>query len=362
MRKFVLILFFSIFYVLPVTAQKNTNNPSFLAIKPAYGFILPHSKTIKHLASSNPYGFEADYGWFLLEDKDWQRCNCYSKAGISMLYTDFDNPDILGQSYNLILFAEPLLNYRGNWKTSIRMGAGVSYLTKVYDMEHNEENLFFSYPLSYLVHLDFNLTRFLSEGFYMFFYGKYNHISNGGVEQPNKGMNFPMFGAGMGYTFDEVDFEEKKRVPLEKPVPVIPYSGVYVTAENAEEEGRDRVIAIGTFIKARRTISRLNALTAGFEGIYDPSLYTKDTKASNVVKNSYYSFIAGHAFVFGKFMFSQEWGVYLYAPNYERRKHFQRYTLTYNIRDKIRAGVTLKAHAEVAENFNITVTYDFSGE
>ncbi|MFP4525698.1 MAG: acyloxyacyl hydrolase [Bacteroidales bacterium] len=361
MRKIVLTFVFCLIYTFSLMAQQDSTNPSFVSLKPAYGFILPHSKNIKHLSSSNPYGFEAEYGWFLLGDKDWERCNCYSKAGVSMLYADFNNPDILGKSYNLILFAEPVLNYRDNWRTSIRMGAGISYLTNVYDPDDNDENLFFSYPLSYIVHLDIILSRFLTDEWFLFLYGKYNHISNGGVKQPNIGMNFPMFGAGLGYTFKKVNFKKKEKVPLEKPVPVTPYAGVYMTAVSVDDE-RDKVISIGTYLKARKKLSRLNAISAGVEGIYDPSLYSADEKGSNFLENSYYSLLAGHSFVFGKFIFSQEWGMYLYAPNYQKRKHFQRYTLTYNVLDKIRAGVTLKAHAEVAENFNITITYDLSGE
>lgn len=361
MRNIVLTTVLCVIYTIPLIAQEDATNPSYVSLKPAYGFILPHSKSIKHLSSSNPYGLEAEYGWFLLGDKDWKRCNCYSKAGLSMLYTDFNNPDILGKSYNLILFAEPILNYRGSWKVSIRMGAGISYLTNVYDSDDNDENLFFSYPLSYIVHLDVNFSRFLTDEVFLFLYGKYNHISNGGVKQPNIGMNFPMFGAGLGYTFKETKFEEKEKVPVEKPLPLTPYAGVHMTAVSVDDE-RENVISIGTYFKARKKVSRLNAFSAGVEGIYDPSLYSAEEKASNFLVNSYYSFMAGHSFTFGKFIFSQEWGVYLYAPNYENRKHFQRYTLTYNLWDKISAGVTLKAHAEVAENFNVTLMYDLSEE
>jgi hypothetical protein len=240
------------------------------------------------------------------------------------------------------------------------MGAGLSYITKVYDEQNNPENLFFSSHLSYLVHLDVNLTKYITDRYFLFLYAKYNHISNGGVKKPNKGMNFPTFGLGMGYNFKTLDFPGKKKVPLEKPVPVIPVAGAFSTGRTIHTNEEDEYkLAVGLFAKGRRKISRLNALTLGFEGVYDRSLYNKDEARGSLVSNSYYSLLAGHSFVFGKFIFSQEWGTYLYAPFYEKQTFFQRYSLTYNIWNNLRAGVTLKAHAEVAENFNVLITYDF---
>ena len=350
----------AIFLIFPSAyGQKDTLNSSYIAIKPQYGYIIPHTKTIKLLSRTNPYGVESEYGWFLTQQEDWERCNCYSKAGFSLLYVDYDNPEIIGQSFNLIAFAEPLLYYNDFFQASVRMGVGATYLTKIYDEMDNPENQFFSTHLSYMVHLDGNLTFFLSEDLFLNLYAKYNHISNGGVKKPNLGMNFPTFGLGMGYTFDKVDFPEKTKNPLKKPVKIIPYSGLFFTPRTIHVEGDDEfTLSVGTFLKGRRKISRINAVTAGFEAVYDRSLFNRSEEKENFFLNSYYSFAIGHAFVFGKFIFSQEFGRYLYAPFYRGSDYFQRYALTYQVFDGLRAGVTLKAHAEVAENFNVYVTYD----
>ncbi len=360
MKQFLLIIPGIFLFITGSLAQNDTINPAYFAVKPQYGFILPHSKTIRDLTHTNPYGIEGEYGWYLTQKEDWLRCNCYSRAGVSFLYIDYANPSVLGQSMNLILYAEPLLTYKSSWMASVRMAAGLSYITKVYDEQKNPENFFFSSHLSYLVHLDLNLTKFITDDSFLFLFAKYNHISNGGVKKPNKGMNFPMFGLGMGYNLNSLNFPEKKKIPLEKPVPVVPVGGTFMTGRTIHTKDTDEYkLAVGLFAKGRRKISRLNAVTFGVEGVYDRSLYSLDEARSNLLSNSYYSLLAGHAFVFGKFVFSQEWGLYLYAPFYERHNFFQRYSLTYNIWNHFRAGVTLKAHAEVAENFNVLITYDF---
>jgi len=179
--------------------QDEAKNPVNIALKPQYGFIIPHSSKVEHLTHTNPYGVEFEYGWLMLKEKNWRQCNCYSKTGISLLYINFGNPEIVGNSYNIIGFAEPYFIQKRGFMFSARMGAGVSFLDKVYNEQTNPTNTFFSTTLSYIVHIDLNASLQLSKQISILAYAKYNHISNGGVKQPNYGMNFPTFGVGLGY-------------------------------------------------------------------------------------------------------------------------------------------------------------------
>lgn len=356
-----ILLIFAFFLAVPCWGQDTTSNPLYVSFKPQYGFIIPHSKSIRSISDYNPYGFEAETGWHLKGQNDWQRCNCYSRAGFSVLHINYNAPDILGSSTNLIAFAEPFFNYKGFVLTSIRMGVGASYISKVYDAETNPENLYFSSPLSFLVHVDVNLTKFITDRWFLNAYFKYNHISNGGIEKPNKGMNFPTYGIGMGYSFDPVNFKKREKREMERPIPIEPSLQVFGTLRGAEtgEEITERKPALGFIVKARRRITRINALNAGIEGTADFFIKEKMKTVQNPRDYKQLSFLAGHDFVFGKFIFSQYWGTYIYAPYYENKHFFQRYSLTFQLFEDVNMGVTLKAHAEVAENFNLLLEYEF---
>lgn len=341
-------------------SQDTLKNPAYFAFKPQYGFIIPHSITIRDVSGYNPYGLETEFGWHLTGANEWNRCNCYSKAGFSLLHANYNAPDVLGSSTNLIAFAEPFFNYKGWVMTSLRMGVGISYLSETYDAETNPENLFFSSPVSFLVHIDLNLTRFISDQWFVQAYFKYNHISNGGVEEPNKGMNFPTYGMGLGYSFHTPRFTEREKKALERPTPLISSLHTFGTIRNSaegEETSRHRP-AVGMAFKMRKNVSRINALNLGLEGILDFATREKIEKEGLDRDYKQFSLLLGHDFVFGKFIFSQYWGTYLYAPYYPKKNFFQRYSLTYNLFHRFRLGVTLKAHAEVAENFNVLVSYD----
>lgn len=337
-------------------AQDSTKNPAFLGIKPQYGFIIPHSKSIRQLTNSHPYGIDLDYGWVLSRESDWERCNCYSRAGFAASYINFDNPEVLGHAASLIIFAEPYLNYGSNIWLSMRMGVGPSYISKVYDKQNNPENLFFSNHLSFIIHLDLMLNFRLNDHLNGKVFGKYNHISNGGVEQPNKGMNFPTFGVGVDYVMKPVNLTERNPVPV-KQTGVIPSVAVFGSMKNVVEgasEVKKRTLGYGFLVKGRKKIAKLNALNLGIEGYSDGEIREKSDGRE---EHRQLSLLTGHDLVFGRFIFSQYWGTYLYAPYYNKH-FFQRYSLTYNLVGNWRLGVNLKAHAEVAQNFSLHISYD----
>ena len=323
MKYFAFLLVFAIGFFFSGTAQDSISNPSYISVKPQYGFIIPHSSSIKEISDFRPYGFEAETGWHLLSDQDWKRCNCYSRAGFTVLHINFNSPDILGASTNLIAFAEPFFNYRGFVLTSVRMGVGASYLSKVYDAETNPENKYFSSHLSFLVHLDLNITKYISDQWFLQGYFKYNHISNGGIAKPNKGMNFPTYGLGVGYSFDRVHFTEKKKKKLKNP-PVVPSIQAFGTllSTGPDDEIYERKLSTGLILKGRKKISRVNALNAGIEGTFDFSVKEKMKEADDPKDYKQLSALVGHDFVFGKFIFSQYWGTYIYAPYYENKNFF----------------------------------------
>lgn len=340
--------------------QDTATNPVFLGLKPYYGYIIPHSKYIRHVSYSNPFGIELDYGWILTSQSDWERCNCYTRAGISTSFINFDNPDILGSAINLMLFVEPYItNPRKNNWMSIGMGAGPSYLTKVYDEKTNPDNLFFSTRLSFIIYFDIIYNFRLNDHANGKIFAKYNHISNGSVSQPNKGMNFPTLGLGMDYALKPPSFPERKPVPV-KQKKIIFSAAVFGTLRRSLwEEFNDlsnHTIGYGLLVKGRKKISKINALNSGFELFLDDKV---QEKSEGQKEHRQLSWLIGHDLLLGRFMFSQHWGTYLNGPHYDDI-FFQRYSLTFNLVNHLHIGVNLKAHRQVAHNFNLHLSYDLN--
>ncbi|PLX19686.1 MAG: hypothetical protein C0597_05050 [Marinilabiliales bacterium] len=290
----------------------------------------------------------------MLKEKNWRQCNCYSKTGISFVYVNYDNPKVVGSSYNIIGFAEPYLYRKKNFSFSARMGVGISLLDHIYDVETNPTNTFFSTTLSYIIHVDLNAYFKLNESYSIMSYAKYNHISNGGVKQPNYGMNFPMFGVGLNYyPSGKNDFpdREKKEFSDEWFYHVYAF-GMLKKIEDDPPFDEVTKINFGFLGITGRTVSLLNGFSVGLEYFYDAGAKEEiERKGINDDFNKI-SGLIGHHLLFGKFDFSQYWGTYIYAP-YKPATFYQRYSLSYRIFPWAIAGVTLKAHGDVADSFQV---------
>ena len=359
-RTWVLTLLFIIFNQILTFGQEEDRNPISLAIKPQYGFILPHSSKVEHLTHTNPFGLELEYSWLMLKEKNWQQCNCYSKTGISLLYINYDNPEIVGSSYNLIGFAEPFFIRSGRFLLSARMGFGLSYLDKVYDSETNPENTFFSTPLSFIVHIDLNTHFKINDQFSLIGFAKYNHISNGGVKQPNYGMNFPTFGVGLNYfPSTNMNFPDRLKEEFKPETFYNIYTfGLIKKVKENEYYPEKTTYVFGFYGLVGRTVSFVNGLSIGMEYLNDGGAKEEIARQDLNDDHQKISGLVGHHLLFGKFDFSQYWGTYIYAP-YKPSNFYQRYTLTYKFTKHFLSGVTLKVHGDVADNFQILLGLHF---
>ena len=172
-------------------------NPNFYGLKAHYGFIISHSEEVKPISQTNPYGIQLEYSRLKTSDKAWKSCYCYGRTGLSLAYFNYANPRVLGSSYNLLYFVEPYFTYKGPLKFSLRGSIGATYLNKKFDATTNPENLLFSSHFSFYLALSLSLNYHLNEKYAINLSANYNHISNGGQKQPNKGMNFPTVSIGV---------------------------------------------------------------------------------------------------------------------------------------------------------------------
>ena len=71
------------------------------------------------------------------------------------------------------------------------------------------------------------------------------------------------------------------------------------------------------------------------------------------------SLALGHEFLLGRFLFSQQFGIYLYKPYRVGDDVYQRYGLVYRATDRFQVGINLKAHKHVADFLDIMLGMNF---
>ena len=349
---------------LQASAQRDSVNvnsrkdPLYIGIKYQYGDILAHSTDIEPISGTNPWGLSIEASQLKIKDKSWQNCNCYSKVGFSFSYTNFANPDVLGNAYSLIFFLEPLITYRRRLHLSFRAGMGIAYLNNTYDEIENPTNLFystsFSFPLLVNLSMNYKIAPEWNANLSVF----YNHISNGGIQQPNKGINYPTIALGVDYILFQKPLPVRKKVKTSTKFPWRPYVGIFGTTRSVSDstnESGNRKLTIGLNGGVIKRLGKIYAINLGVEASYDGSHREKRKLTGEDYKTYIFSLMAGNNLQFGRYQFSQQFGIYAVRPAPNNRRIFQRYALDYQLTELLKVGISLKAHGHVAQNIDVRV-------
>lgn len=340
-----------------VLCQRITNGDSaaiFFGSQAHLGKIIAHSRSIADLTGSYIWGVETDLSRVRYTADSWSTCNCYSQNGITLSYFNYNNAKELGSSINFAVFAEPQLTY-SRLIVSFRAAAGISYITRAYHPTDNPRNLFFSNRWNGLLLVQLNARYPLSSHWRLRGGTSYNHISNGGSRQPNKGMNFPTFSVGVEYSkpFVQVPPRRKKSIVDNS---LHYYFGLSFNSRSVDESAfnsREREIVVGMNCGLYKPVSRMHAAGFGLEAFHDNAVKEQVRRNGGSFDHRIVSGLINHHFLFGRFDFSQALGIYLYKDYPTPDEVFQRYSIYYRMLGKLQAGFSLKAHLYIAEQMDV---------
>lgn len=327
-----------------------------------YGMIIPHSKILKEVSHSNPFGMNVSAGRLHTSESAWGICNCFYRTGWILNYYNFANPEELGHSANLRLFFEPLVAPQNRFYGSIRMGVGLAWVTRVYDEERNPANYFFSIPLGFPLFASGFMHYKLKDGWEVKAGANFNHISNGGIKEPNKGMNFPTISLGLQYNpvTDYPLHEPAANEQMEGDVELaFRLSGMIKAKQGSEHYEQKHCLVAGGLLSASYYFSNRWAVTSGMEFIYDG--YQKESIKRLGLDNQPHRIgvLAGPALQMRNVGFSPKIGFYALLPDNLSKRFYQRYDLTYRITDYLAAGVYMHALLNVAEFMGIGLTVNW---
>lgn len=322
-----------------------------LGLEGNYGFIIPHSQDLTRISQTNPYGFSIHYQNLKTDKKNWENCNCFHYLGLQFSYHNFGNPEIIGSASSLTGTFEPILWKNEKWTFSLLSSIGVSYLNKVYNEVSNPENIFFSTPISFLIYLTPKVEYSLTTDWGLHFSLSYNHISNGGQRQPNKGINYPMAGIGLVRYFQNNPLPNYEKGAIsKKPI-------YYLESGFSTQQGQDgREPNISLVFAGIKPLTNINGFGAGLELNKDFSQEVENSRIEALMPAPFIS----HHFLFGKIDFSQRMAMYLHKPaGYNDYIFYQRYVLNYHIANQFFMGIGLKAHGHVAEHMDLRMGWKF---
>lgn len=254
------------------------------------------------------------------------------------------------------IYFEPFFRSDKKLSFKLKAGAGIAYISNPYDSIHNTQN--WAYSMKIIGHaflglgVNFRLSNHLSSGFST----QLHHFSNGGIKEPNKGLNIPAIAIDISYCINPIA-ESKSKINKQPYRKKTWYElGVFDALQS--DNHYKRLHVYGTWISFSKQISRINALSVGSEIIintYNRTYIKKSITPETDHKRM--NCLLGHEFRMGKVVFSQSIGIYIYSPYQAKEVLYQRYGLSYYFRNKLFTGVNLKAHRHVGDFIDFRIGY-----
>lgn len=367
------------------TISKNKLEPSFNSY---IGYLVPAYPDApkSNYSLLNSIGFQ-----WQTQGKDlWHQLYRFPKQGFEIFYSTFNNATQLGYNIGIV----PSLEWHGkkpgkNWR--FKFGLGISYFNKPFDLVSNPKNFYIGRHFANMSVTSIFWTKRLNKGLALTYGISSIHCSNGHTALPNAGMN--IFCGHLGLRFEKKrDFTKAHipSVPQENTIVVKAGIGFHEFGSTTKAIGGPRYPSYhlsGWYSIPYKNIhlfqfgTTLAYYTSFYDYIKNQEVYDTDQH----VRASTGVVFAGHEFVFGKFGFVSQLGIYFYNPFFIKQKKiegewnglgeklqaintnrlgimyypFKRRNSLNNLNHQLSFGAFIKANVGQADLFEYSVGYSF---
>jgi hypothetical protein len=317
-------------------------------------YVIVHSRDIAAIGNSYPVATSLSYMFQYVDQSTWDLCLCSPKAGFGLEFWSFDNNRILGYGISPTLLLEPVFIGSGRLHFSIRLAFGVPYLSKPFDSLSNPKNVSYSSRLALYGSMGGQLNYQLSPNWTLHLGAGYNHISSGGITEPNKGINFPTAIAGVSYAARPLELNRFEKADWRQPGLPVNRVGFEMFGTLIRKVDDTWYMVGGGGFHYLKRISRINSLGAHAEVLKQGA--HKDSAVPGQTDFLSIGIAPTNEIILGRFLFSQAFGFYLKKSDIEKRDVYQRYMLNFDANHWLLIGLGLRAHGHVADFLDVRVT------
>ncbi|MFH0895502.1 MAG: acyloxyacyl hydrolase [Bacteroidota bacterium] len=335
--------------------------PYFVSPNLHYGFIIPHRSSMQHLITGHFTGYEICIGKSSSGASAWQAPYHYPDYGLSFLYTNLGNDEVLGKAIGLHPYVNFSLHQGKSSQLIFRFGTGLGWITKPFDVVNNYKNTAIGSHLNALISFRFEERFDITEKIKFSTALTYTHMSNGAFKVPNLGINIPSVSTGITYKFGN----KKERITNKKPLSdstklrfsFLVSGGV----KEAYPEDGPKFPVLSSSLEISFPSGQKHFFGGGLDFFYDASIHEKykqkmldpgaDILLTRVgVKGSY-------ELVFSKLSFLFQVGIYALSQDKTDGLIYDRLALRYKLNKNLLINLSLKTHLAKADFIELGLGY-----
>jgi hypothetical protein len=327
-----------------------------------YGSIFAHSVSVQNTAGSHPSGIELQLMKQKVNRKAYNLCRCYPKQSLLAAAYNLDNK-VLGWSAVAAYLLEPSYRISNRFFFSMRGAFGLAYASDRYNAHINPGNQSYSTTINAYLLYGLGVQWQLSRQMSMQLTGNFQHISNGGLKEPNKGVNWPTAGLHLlrynkpfrFYLGSRQKDSSWRNAGWRKDLVVFAIGKRWI-GYNGQSK---RLPVAGLTVQVGKQAGVIDQVNAAAEWSYD-GVIDKRLKDDSITGSPHkLAIMGGHEFLLGRFIFSQQLGIYVFRKNPYSEPWFHRWGLLYRAGKHYWFGLNLKAHLQVADYIDLRIVYSW---
>ncbi len=356
------------FLVVLSNTYAQSSSPWSYGVNPYYGAVLKYKKEMKQLEFTNLHGIELYANKIADGSKDWHHLYNYPQWGVAASYFNYGVPSELGEAVSLTTYLDFTAGKKKHkWRMNI--GTGIVYSSVTFESVTNEQNTAISSAISYVLRGTIHKEFQLSDNYFFNINLAFRHYSNGRLNMPNNGMNYPIVGVGIRYLPRQVNIKtgqhDSRQLDNEVRYTV---RGSISWREVWEVDEKQKAYSLSLY--ASKQVSRFNRILVGIDGFrYDQESIEKSNivyrdkngLSDNEVLDNATDQLAltfGTELLISNVSVIVQGGIYVYKPQIYYSSWYQRYGLKYNFTKNVFSQVSLKSHSRTADmvEFGMGVT------
>jgi hypothetical protein len=274
--------------------------------------------------------------------KQWHQLYGYPQIGLSFIYGNWGNDQVLGKSMALVPNLAFEINKDSPWTFQARFGFGFAYFTKHYNAIDNPNNNVIGSSVTNLTFLQADIFRRISKSLKINVGISIFHSSDAHYQLPNLGANVPCFNLGIRY-YPKIITEFYRHDSIAKPnkkflLNFFAGYGRHEFGSAVKPTGGPKYPVFQGELYLSKRYKKICNLQVGlsytyFTDYYDFIINQEFFDSHEHLKASVVTIFLGNEFIIGKFGLIAQGGINLYAPflkKYHALKHDNDFTALYN--------------------------------
>ncbi|WP_224998691.1 acyloxyacyl hydrolase [Cesiribacter sp. SM1] len=318
-----------------------------------YGALFRYRAGLQTVNFTHPVGIELYANRHTLGKRLWEQKFGLPRIGFALSYYNYGVPDELGEALSLTAYLDKSILAWGRSSLNFNFGTGLVYSTRHYTPLVNEGNMAIGSRLTFALRGTLRYEFPLAERSYMNVNLAFRHFSNGGLNQPNNGMNFPLVGLGVRHQLREakpVKFIDSTTTAIDRSIQLNLRLGLGLK-EVLRIDSKHRVYNLSLY--ASKRLSYTNSFLVGVDARFDTALREEYINQALAVPEGRIDprmagVTIGHELHLSNLSFIFQLGRYVHQPHRLFPNYYQRYGLRYAITRNISANAVLLAHTRTA--------------